>query len=102
MWWALYFTHAMFCMKGGLVLLCHNDVVAECCQICTPLLMLSAISDKLLIYMSQDMHISRQQHCAEHFPELHGNIAIHGFWRHGSRSILDICIMHTKADSNLN
>ena len=46
--------HALFCKKGGLVLLRHNDVAAEWHTLCAAALTPSAVSDEPLILTGRD------------------------------------------------
>jgi hypothetical protein len=82
--------HAMTCKKGGLVLLCHNNVVAEWHHLCAQALSPAAVSDEPLIYSGRGGNAGAAPPGAEPPPELLGNIGVYGFWRRGATAIFDV------------
>jgi hypothetical protein len=86
--------HALSCKKGGLVLLRHNDLVAEWHELSAQALTPSAVSDEPLIHSGQGGNGIR---AAGTDPELRGDVAVHGFWRRGATAIFDVRITDTDA-----
>jgi hypothetical protein len=89
--------HAMTCKKGGLVLLRHNDVVAEWHHLCAQALPPSAVSDEPLIYSARGGNAGAAAPGAEPPPELRGDVGVHGFWRRGATAIFDVRVTDTDA-----
>jgi len=97
--------HAMSCKKGGLVMLRHNDVVAEWHHLCAKALGSTAITDEPLIHTSRDVRQAGANgngngNVTTPQPELRGDIAAHGFWRRGTTTIFDVRITDTEVASN--
>ena len=91
--------HAMTCKKGGLVLLCHNDVAAKWHQLCAQVLTPAAISDEPLIHRGWGGNARADAESAEPPPDHHADVAAHGFWRKGATAIFDIQVTDTDAPS---
>jgi hypothetical protein len=89
--------HAMTCKKGGLVLLRHNDVVAEWHHLCAQALPPSAVSDEPLIYSARGGNAGAAAPGVEPPPELRGDVGVHGFWRRGATAIFDVRVTDTDA-----
>ena len=89
--------HAMTCKKGGLVLLRHNDVVAEWHHLCAQALSPAAVSDEPLIHSGRGGNAGAAPPGAEPPPELRGDIGVHGFWRRGATAIFDVRVTDTDA-----
>jgi hypothetical protein len=89
--------HVMTCKKGGLVLLRHNDVVAEWYHLCAQVLSPAAVSDEPLIHSGRGGNAGAAPPGAEPPPELRGDIGVHGFWRRGAMAIFDVCVTDTNA-----
>jgi hypothetical protein len=89
--------HAMTCKKGGLVLLCHNDMAAEWHHLCAQALSPSAVSDEPLIHSSRGGNGRAAAQGAEAPPDICGDVAIHGFWQHGATAIFDVHLTDTDA-----
>jgi hypothetical protein len=79
----------MSCKKGGLVMLRHNDVVAEWHHLCAQALTPSAVSKESLINRGRDGQAGANAAGAEELPKLCGNVAAHGFWRRGRTAIFE-------------
>jgi len=90
--------HAMTCKKGGLVTQCHNDLKAEWHHLCTQALTPAIVTDKPLIHITQDVCQAGATGAQPH-PELHGDVAVHGFWKRGTTAIFDIRVTDTDAAS---
>jgi hypothetical protein len=60
------------------------------------------VSDKPLIHRGQDGNGRTNAKGAEEPPELHGNVAVDGFWRRDTTAIFDIRVTDTEAPSNRN
>ena len=99
--------HALACKKGGLVLLCHNDMVAEWHEMCANALTPSAISDEPLIHNGRvaggtngngAQQAGVQPGDREH-RAMRGDVAAHGFWRRATTAIFDVRITDTDAPS---
>ena len=88
----------MNCKKGGLVLLCHNEVASQWHHLCAQALMLSAVSDKPLILTGQDTSGNGAPTVTP--PELCGDVFAHGFWECRMTTIFDVCITDTDVKSN--
>jgi hypothetical protein len=87
----------MTCKKGGLVVLRHNDVVAEWHHLCAQALSPAAVSDEPLLYSGRGGNAGAAPPGAEPPPELRGDIGVHGFWRRGAAAIFDVCVTDTDA-----
>ena len=91
-----YSTHftvdnAMTCKKGGLILLSHNNLQGEWHHLCTTVLTPSTVTDEPFIHSGQNNE-QEPAMATETAPELHGNVAAHGFWSQGTTTIFDIWI----------
>ena len=93
--------HAMSCRKGGLILHCHNDLVATWGQLCGQAHTPSTVSDEPLIRPSQDVQAAGANR-TEPTPEFRDDIAVHGFWTRGTTAIFDVRVTDTDAPSNRN
>jgi hypothetical protein len=88
--------HAMTCKKCGLVLLRHNNVVAEWHHLCAQALSPAAVSNEPLLYSGRGDNAGAAPPGAEPTPELRGDIGVHGFWRRGATAIFDVAPYHHK------
>jgi hypothetical protein len=87
----------MTCKKGGLlVMLRHNDVVAEWHHLCAQARTPGAMTGKPLIRTSRDVQQAGADGTVPH-QELRGDIAAHGFWRRGMTTIFDVRVTDTDA-----
>ena len=91
----------MSCRKGGLILLCHNDIAAEWGHMCGQAHGNSAVHDKPLIHNSCDVQVAGSARTAPQ-PKLQGDMSIHGFWARGTTTIFDIRVTDTNARSQRN
>ena len=92
-------SHAMACKKGGLIVLRHNEVMAEWHHLCATGLTPSSVSDEPLIHSSRDSTVRTPSGTTEVLPELRGDIAAHGFFRRGTTCIFDVRVVDTDAAS---
>ena len=72
--------HAMSCKTGGLVLLCHNDLVGEWHRLCAQALMPSQVSDEPLIHSGWDFQAGNNGQGKEDVLDSCGDVTVHGFW----------------------
>jgi hypothetical protein len=92
--------HAMTCKKGGLILLCHNDLSSEWQELCAQAPSPSAVSDEPLIHNGQGQQEGGADvQRTEPLPEIRGDVSAHGFWTRGTTVIFDIRVRDTECPS---
>ena len=86
--------HAMQCKKGGLVTLRHNDQRSTLHLLCAQAHKPSEVFDEPLIHPGRDSAGNVLPTTPEGgaLPDCRGDLAVHGFWEHGTTAIFDIRI----------
>jgi hypothetical protein len=103
--------HLLHCMKGGNVILRHNEVRDEVADLASKAFIPSAIRNEPLIHLScpavkmpalvpNPPAVTRNLH--KNQGELRGDLLIRGLWAHGTDCIIDVRVTDTDAKSNLS
>ena len=92
--------HAMSCRRGGLIIQRHDDIKMEFQQLCAYAFKPSVVSNEPIIPQARTQQMVNGQLRMVDPPEKRGDIAVHGFWTHGTTAIFDIRVTDTDARSH--
>jgi hypothetical protein len=97
--------HALQCKKGGLVIMRHNEIKDELCDLLTKALVPSAVRDEPRIYPCRPAVPPPQKEpdpvrrINSLVDDDRGDILVRGFWARGTDCIIDVRVTNTDAKS---
>jgi hypothetical protein len=98
--------HALQCKKGGLVIMRHNEIKDELCDLLSKALVPSAVRDEPRIHPCRPVEKTPAPKEPDPVRRINpqvdddrGDILVRGFWARGTDCIIDVCVMNTDAKS---
>jgi hypothetical protein len=96
--------HALQCKKGGLVIMRHNEIKDELCDLLTKALVPSAVRDEPRIHPCRPAAPTpaKEDVVKRINPQVdddRGDILVRGFWARGTDCIIDVRVTNTDAKS---